>query len=204
MRGRRPDVASQEAKGNPGKRRRKLSIDDRIKQLAEAPATAADVLAPPAMFGVEEFAGAIAIWNEYAPMLRRRNMLDRLDRHTLAMFCYYLDRFWTAVKQIAAEGATQRVKTVAGGYMVRDHPAIRHRDDAGKVVLDLGVKFGFSPLDRHRLIREMAGAGQPIGGMIGDGDSQQTMDVSPQPDDDAADDISGFAARNASASGLPN
>lgn len=203
MRGRRPDIASQEAKGNPGKRRRKPSIDDRIKALADAPSISTDVMAPPALFGVEEFKGAIAIWNEFAPVLRRRNMLDRLDRHTLAMFCYYLDRFWTAVKQIAGEGATQRVKTVAGGYMVRDHPAIRHRDDAGKVVLDLSVKFGFSPLDRHRLVREMAGAGQPIGGLLGDAEQASLPEVAAAEPEDA-DDISGFAARNASASGLPN
>lgn len=198
MRGRRPDAVDQDAKGNPGKRRRKPTIADRVKLLSEAPATSSSPLAPPVMFGLEEFEGAIRIWHEFAPQLERGNVLHRLDRHTLAMFCYYLDRFWSAVAQLAQDGTTQRVKTVAGGYMLRDHPAIRHRDDAAKIVFDLSQKFGFSPLDRNKLMREIAGTGQPVGGLFGEGGGEErpAQPDAPAPDDDDPDGITGFAARN--------
>lgn len=201
MRGRRRDAVSQEAKGNPGKRR-KVTIADRLKVLADAPAISTDPYAPPAILGLEEFSGAIKIWHEYAPVLTKRNILDRLDRHSLAMFCYYLDRFWTAVATIAQEGATQKVKTVAGGVMIRDHPAIRHRDDAAGIVFDLSAKFGFTPLDRHKLIREMVGTGVPPGGLLGD--QEQHQNNTPTPGDDQ-DSIVGFGARNsARAPAKPN
>lgn len=193
MRGRRRDAASQAEKGNPGKRR-KQSVMDRVKILAEAPPSSSDPLSPPAIFGLEEFAGAIRIWHEYAPILTRRNLLDRLDRHALAMFCYYLDRFWSAVARLAQDGETQKVKTVAGGFMLRDHPAVRHRDDAAKVVFDLAAKFGLTPLDRHKLIREMVGTGVPTGSLFGDGAAPDRQ--SPAVDDDP-NEMTGFAARHA-------
>lgn len=197
MRGRRPDVVSQEAKGNPGKRRKKPTIADRVAQLAAAPA--AGPLSPPALLGLEEFAGAIGIWGEIAPVLERRNIIDeRLDRHHLAMFCYYLDAFWAAVAQLAAEGKTQRVKTTAGGYMIRTHPAIRERDDAAKMVMDLSVRFGLTPLDRHKLVREIAGAGAPVGGLLGSERADPDQDTLPLPEAAGGDpdEITGFAGRN--------
>ena len=193
MRGRSRDPVSQDAKGNPGKRKKPSTVAERIRALAAAPSASSDPLAAPEIFGLEEFSGAIRIWNEYAPQLKRRNILDRLDRHTLAMFCYYLDRFWAAVAQLAQDGETQRVKTVAGGYMLRDHPSVRHRDDAAKVVFDLSAKYGFTPLDRHKLIREIAGTGAPTGGLFGD-DRPEATESEPQSDRDP-DDIVGFAAR---------
>lgn len=192
MRGRKPDPASQDQKGNPGKRKKRSDIEVRLRQLLEAPPSSSDPLSPPAILGLEEFAGAIRIWNEYAPTLSKRNILDRLDRHSLAMFCYYLDRFWSAVKTLATEGETQKVKTVAGGFMLRDHPAVRQRKEAADMVFDLSSRFGFTPLDRHKLIREIAGAGVPLGSLFGDDQpSEQTS-----PADDPFD-ITGFAARNA-------
>ena len=201
MRGRRADAVSQAVKGNPGKRK-KSSVDDRVKILADAPAASNDPLAPPAIFGLEEFAGAIRLWNEYAPVLSRRNILNRLDRHSLAMFCYYLDRFWSAVTRLAQDGETQRVKTVAGGYMLRDHPAIRHRDDAAKIVFDLSSKFGFTPMDRHKLIREMVGTGVPAGGLFDE--PHQAPQPQTAPPDEDANEIIGFAARNGTSPGRPN
>ncbi len=201
MRGRKADPVTQAEKGNPGKRSRKPTVADRVNALANAPASSADPLSPPVILGLEEFAGAIRIWNEYAPILTKRNMLDRLDRHSLAMFCYYLDRFWSAVIRLAADGETQRVRTVAGGFMVRDHPAVRHRDDAAKVVFDLSGKFGFTPMDRHKLIREMVGTGVPVGGLFGDGRGPEAQD--PQSGDDP-DEMIGFASRHATSSARPN
>jgi len=194
MRGRKPDPVSQDTKGNPGKRK-KEKVEVRLRRLSEAPSASSDPLAPPLLFGLEEFAGAIRIWNEYAPTLSRRNIVHQLDRHTLAIFCYYLDRFWSAVAQLAQDGETQRVKTVAGGFMLRSHPAMRSRDDAAKVVFDLSSRFGFTPLDRHKLIREIAGAGVPVGGLFGDDD--QAAKKTEQPSSEPSG-IAGFAARNAS------
>lgn len=213
MRGRRPDAVGQAEKGNPGKRgkRKGPTVAERLKLLAEAPAASGEAFSPPALLGLEEFSGAIRIWHEFQPILQRRNILNRTDRHTLAMFCYYLDRFWSAVAQLAQDGETQKVKTVAGGYMLRDHPAVRHRDEAAKVVFDLSVRFGLTPLDRHKLIREMAGAGVPLGGLFGDEGGQQAQQpaapASPTPAtaaDDDSDDIVGFARRHAATPGRPH
>ncbi|MCX5518460.1 phage terminase small subunit P27 family [Kaistia defluvii] len=203
MRGRRPDIATQDEKGNPGKRRKaKPSINDRIKILAEAPPASSDALSPPLLFGLDEFAGAVQIWNEYVPELRRRNVLDRLDRHSMAMFCYYLDRFWSAVKRLAQDGETQRVRTTSGGYRIHDHPAVAHRDDAAKIVMDLSVRFGFTPLDRYKLIREMVGTGAPAGQLFGDNPGHG-KDHAEQPSEELSDanSIAGFARRNSS---MPN
>ncbi|MCX5581335.1 phage terminase small subunit P27 family [Kaistia terrae] len=199
MRGRRPDIASQEDKGNPGKRRKaKPTIDARIKLLADAPSASTDVLAPPLMFGLEEFEGAIQIWNEYVPELRRRNILDRLDRHTMAMYCYYLDRFWSAVKKLAKDGDTQRVRTTSGGYRIHDHPAVAHRDDAAKVVMDLSARFGFTPLDRYKLIRELTGTGASAGPLFGDRQDSGPEQPSMPMDATENDTIAGFARRHSS------
>lgn len=197
MRGRRPDVASQDDKGNPGKRRKKPTIADRIKALADAPATAGP-LSPPVLFGLEELAGAVRIWTELSSLLSRRNILDgQLDRHHLAMFCYYTDAWWQAVAQLAAEGKTQRVKTTAGGYMIRTHPAIRERDDAAKMMMDLSVRFGLTPLDRHKLVREIAGAGAPVGGLLGgEAAEQEALPIEPGAAGGDPDAITGFAGRN--------
>lgn len=194
MRGRRPNAVDQETRGNPGRkaRPRKRPIEERLGDLASAMPDGDGPLAPPALFGLEEFEGAIRVWNEIAPTLRQRNLLDRLDRQTLAMYCYYVDQFWGAVTAIAEKGEEQRVKTVAGGYMMRRNPALDRRDKAAGIVLDLSQRFGLTPLDRHKLIREMSGAGAPTGTLFGDG----------RPDADAdatrpGDGILGFAQRGA-------
>jgi hypothetical protein len=40
--------------------------------------------------------------------------------------------------------------------MLRDNPSVDRRDFAAKMMLDLAEKFGFTPLDRNKLIREHA------------------------------------------------
>lgn len=200
MRGRRPDAASQEAKGNPGKRRKKPTVSDRIKMLADAPSP--DAFSPPVMFGLEEFEGVIRIWREFVPELSRRNLIDaKLDRYTLAMFCYYLDQWQVAVATIAQQGSTQRVKTTSGGYRIHDHPSIEHRDKAVRIVMDLSTRFGFTPFDRHKLIREMAGTGVPIGGLF---DEREAPEAPAPEEASSGDDIIGFAGRSMPPGQRPN
>lgn len=196
MRGRRVNAVDQETRGNPGRKRKpaKVSVADRLRDLASAAPAGDGPLDPPAVLGLEEFAGAIRVWNEIAPTLRQRNLLDRIDRHTLAMYCYYVDQFWSAVTAIAERGEEQKVRTVSGSYMLRRNPALDRRDKAAAIVLDLAKSFGLTPLDRHRLIREMAGAGAPVGGLFGDA-------LPEKPQDTPSDGILGFAGRHGLAAG---
>lgn len=182
-RGRRADAAElQEAKGNPGKRMNKAArqiaaAEAMAKMLGTAPGRENDPLAPP-VFLDQRFAPALAVWNDYAPRLADRNLLDPLDRHTFALFCVWLGEFVTANEDIARNGYSRLVKTVSGDKMPRENHAVARRDTAMKYVLDLSKRFGLTPLDRYALIRDQA-AGRG-GGLFGR--------EAPSPDSTAAED----------------
>jgi len=106
----------------------------------------------------KRLAPAIEIWKEYAPRLDKLQLLTTLDRHTFAIFCIYAAEFVLANREILDRGYSLPVPTIAKdakgkpGSMLRENPAVGRRDFAAKMMLDLSENFGFTPLDRAKLI----------------------------------------------------
>jgi P27 family predicted phage terminase small subunit len=130
--------------------------------LADAPIEGDDYLAPPRFIDDPRLADAVAVWKEYAPRLDRLNLLARTDRHMFALFCVYVSEFVRAQDDILTKGYSVLVPTIAKdangnpGKMPRENPSVARRDNAAEMMLDLSVKFGLTPLDRAKLIRESA------------------------------------------------
>jgi P27 family predicted phage terminase small subunit len=123
----------------------------RVAALLSAAPAEQECLAPPAFIAEATAAGALAVWREYAPVLAARNMLEPIDRHTFALFCWYCAEFVQACEDIRRNGYSREVATIAGGNMLRENPAVARRDSAQKIVLDMSRRFGLTPLDRATL-----------------------------------------------------
>lgn len=161
----------QRAKGYPGKRKSKTDRElaamekaaERDAKLLAAAGAGNDLQVLPIFLSDPRLKPATMIWREYAPRLDKLNLLTTLDRHTFSMFCIYAAEFVLANKECLDKGFTIMVTTVAGSksggkgsQMPRDNPALARRDFAAKMMLSLSEKFGFTPLDRNKLIREHA------------------------------------------------
>lgn len=161
MKGRKPDAPGLQAeKGHPGKRQTKaekqlVEAEALAQLLATAPGSENDPTAPPRYLD-QRFAPALAVWKEYAPRLTFMNMLDPLHRHTFAAFCVWLGEFVTANEGIHKDGYSVMVKTISGDKMPRENPAVSRRETAMKFVMQLSERFGFTPLDQHKLLKEMS------------------------------------------------
>ncbi|AMK19342.1 P27 family phage terminase small subunit [Sphingobium sp. MI1205] len=169
-RGRKPDPHQAE-KGYPNRRKsatqKREAEAQRVAQLLVA-TTATDALKPPPLIDQGPlYAGAVAVWTEMAPRLIRTNRLPEQHRMIFAMFCvYYAD--WVSLNdQLKQEGMTQRVKTVAGGYMIRDHPAVRRRQECFDNVMTLSRQFGLTPHDEYDLFKNQAAAVATNPGLFG-------------------------------------
>lgn len=166
MKGRKGKAPSLEKElGTPSKRKtkveRQLEEAERLaKLLAAAPGQENNPLAPP-LFLDERFAPAVAVWKEYAPRLLHLNMLDPVYRHTFAAFCVWMGEFLIANEAIAKDGFAVKVKTVSGDRMWRENPNVSRRETAMKFVMQLSERFGFTPLDQHKLVKEMGSS--PLG-----------------------------------------
>lgn len=167
---RRKDPKEQKARGFPNRRKSKTE-----RVLAEMEARAADdakllagtkdpadLQALPVFINDKRLAPAIEVWKDYAPRLDKLQLLTTLDRHTFAMFCIYVAEFALANREILDRGYSLPVPTIAKyadgkpGSMLRENPAVGRRDHAAKMMLDLAEKFGFTPLDRAKLIHANA------------------------------------------------
>lgn len=160
--GRLPDPpGAQEAKGNPGRRlsavrKRELEAERVAELLGRAPADG-DHLAPPAIIAAGPLAAAaIAVWRDLAPKLAGTHRLQAQHRPVFAMFCVYFAEWVLANEEVARRGHTQKVKTVAGGYMERMRPAVVVRDRAFQMVMSLSDRFGLTPSDEYALFKEQA------------------------------------------------
>lgn len=173
-RGRRPDPPGlQAAKGHPGKRRSKAAAQLENAQhvaalLAAAPA--ADPLTPPVLTD-PRFAGALKIWSDLAPELVRTHRLPRESRLIFVQLCVYTAEWLEAELDIVANGYSQRVKTVAGGYMERQRPMVQRRERAFDNVLKLSERFGLTPHDLYTLFKDQAAAASNNPGLF-DGEGQ--------------------------------
>ena len=146
--------------GHPGKRKTKtekaIAEAERQGKLLALPRDGETSDSPPAYLEDPRLAPALAVWREYAPRLDKLHLLARLDRHTFALFCVYAGEFVVACEDILIKGYSVRVRTVSGDYMPRENPSVSRRDFAAKMVLDLSSKFGLTPADRNKLLRDGA------------------------------------------------
>jgi P27 family predicted phage terminase small subunit len=203
--------ALQAAKGHPGKRRtrveRQLADAKRLaEELAAAPADPNQPLAPPAFIDDPRCAPALAAWREYAPQLDRLNLLHELDRLTFATFCVYVGEFVEANDAIKTKGYSQKVKTIAGGYMLRKTPDVDRRDTAMSYIFDFAERFGFTPLDRAKLFRDHRALPEAVRSLFNhhnpEQSPQETAPTQPPPPADALGAMDSFDS--APPSGLPN
>lgn len=169
-RGRKADP-HQEAKGFPNRRKSATrKREDEARRVADllVSSTGGDVSNPPALIDQGPlYAGAVAVWTEMAPRLARTHRLPEQHRMIFAMFCvYYAD--WVSLNdQLKQEGMTQNVKTVAGGFMIRDHPAVRRRQECFDNVMALSKQFGLTPHDEYDLFKNQASAAALNPGLFG-------------------------------------
>lgn len=161
MKGRKRDRPGLQAiKGHPSKRKTKAEKQEaealRLAELlATAPGSENDPTSPPRYLD-KRFAPALVVWKEYAPRLKFLNMLDALHRHTFAAFCVWMGEFVIANEYIQKQGYSVMVKTISGDKMPRENPNVSRRETAMKFVMQLSEKFGFTPLDQHKLMKEMS------------------------------------------------
>lgn len=166
MRGRRPDPpALQEAKGDPGRRKGKRVAAQAKAAAVEiaAPAAPAEpgktwatTVEPPAILFGDKYVEALAIWNELGPDLERTNRLAPLHRQAFGMFCIYIAEFWQATRDLADKGRSQNVKTVAGGSMERDRPAVRWRAEAFSNAMEAAKQFGLTPREEFSIFKDQS------------------------------------------------
>lgn len=179
--GRLPDrPETQKAKGGPGKRpaayrRRKEQAERVAELLAAAPAGVGEPMAPPVLHD-PMFAPALAIWKELAPELARTHRLPKDSRLIFVQLCVYTAEWFTSLVDVAENGADQRVKTVAGGYMERKRPVYDRRERAFDNVMKLSERFGLTPHDLYALFKDQAMAASQNPGLF-----DQAGPAAPQP-----------------------
>lgn len=156
---RKGNLEDQAALGHPGKRKTKTE-----RAIAEAERQAALLALPrsdnaaeaPTYLTDPRLAPALAVWSEYAPRLDKLHLLAQLDRHTFGLFCIYAAEFVVANEDILAKGYSVMVKTISGDKMPRENPSVGRRDHAAKMVVAMSERFGLTPADRNRLLRDSA------------------------------------------------
>jgi len=148
-------------RGNPskvakGRLAKAVAEAERQAKLLALPRADETSDSPPAYLDDPRMAPALAVWREYAPRLDKLHLLARLDRHTFALFCVYAGEFVVANEDVLIKGYSTSVKTISGDRMLRENPSVSRRDFAAKMVLDLSTKFGLTPSDRNKLLRDGA------------------------------------------------
>ncbi len=162
----RKTAEEQERRGNPGKRGPLA-----IAPLAVMPAL--EVMPPDDMSE-----DAKTVWMMLAPDLIAMKILRRTDALTFAVFCESFAEYAKARRQLAREGYTYEAETIAGGKMRRVNPRFIILDRARRIILQYAAQFGLTPVDRFRVIQNLAGRGpEPIDPRGGSSSGQSTDDA---------------------------
>ena len=167
---RRPDAPGvQEAKGNPGRRKgaakTRAATAQRIAGLLSSAPTS-DLLTPP-ILSDPMFAPALAVWRELAPGLAKTHRLPAESRMIFVQLCVYMAEWLEAQVDVAENGFTQTVQTVAGGFMERKRPVLDRRERAFDNVQRLSAQFGLTPHDMYALFKDQAGVAVTNPGLFG-------------------------------------
>ena len=105
-----------------------------------------------------QYAGAKAIWEFHAPLLRDRNFWEPEFIAPFTGFCIYYDEFLAADREVKDKGWGVEGKSTNGGNRFWRNPAVDVRDHAFSRVMELSARYAFTPMDMYRLERESAAA----------------------------------------------
>lgn len=186
--GRRPvSPELQAARGNPGKRPIKKgaarAVIERIQ--LQRPKWLSDRLAR-------------QVWGQLAPSL---HFLRQTDAQVFGRYCVYLSDWVTANKEIKASGGAVYVTSSQHvENMLRINPWFTVRSRLEDDLVKLEEKLGLTPLDRQKIMRDLAAAAQmPAsdlfggrGGDEGDGDDESPDVSAPTEPADAISTIGGL------------
>lgn len=126
-------------KGNPG--RRPLNADEPVTPpLAVVPT-------PPTHVG----RAGKAAWEVLAPLLTTLGVLTAVDLLGFERLCVCYGDVRRIEQLLARQGRYQRVKTKAGGYMRRLHPAVSELQEADRRLRMYLAEFGALPASRSRV-----------------------------------------------------
>lgn len=164
--------AVQAAKGNANRRKganqARAKRAQTVAELLTASLEAGSIEKVPALLtGDKE---AIAVWNNLAPMLAKTHRLQPQHRPMFIQFCVYYAQwaFANAELRKRGKGYTQKVATVAGGFMDRMNPMVRIRDDAYRNCMEMSARFGLTPHDEYKLFKDQAAAATGNPWLFGD------------------------------------
>jgi P27 family predicted phage terminase small subunit len=156
---RRLPEQSKAVKASPAKRKSRTAKAAEAREAAAAAIAEAPFgtsIEPPAMLRAPAFAKALDVWRELGPQLEQTNRLQPIHRQAFAMFCIYIGEWWAACEDLAENGRAQSVKTVAGGMMERDRPAVRWRAEAFAAAQEAAKQFGLTPREEYALFKDQA------------------------------------------------
>jgi P27 family predicted phage terminase small subunit len=140
--GRRPDPAAlQEAKGNPGKRRKS----------PELPNLPAGSIPAPSRLNSD----GLRVWEQIAPELQRMNFLRGTDANAFARYCDAVVRFWRITEKLRDEGETYTSKS-AHGELQRINPLFVIEERLAKRLESLEDRFGLNPAARQQIMLRLA------------------------------------------------
>ena len=92
-------------------------------------------------------------WNRVAKLLDAADIVTKLDRAALAMYCAAWDEYCEADKLVAEQRKLTGVGVVlqgqTGGYYI--NPAVNLRTSAWNKVMKAAVEFGLTPSSRSRV-----------------------------------------------------
>jgi P27 family predicted phage terminase small subunit len=143
MKGRRPEPAAlQDAKGNPGRRRR--------ASIVAPPASTWDVKAPVKLTG-----DAARVWAHLAPELERMKFLRPTDAQAFARYCRDVAHYWDVTQRLDEAGDTYVSESVHG-RMLRINPHFVIQERLGRRLQEAEDRFGLSPAARQSIMLRLA------------------------------------------------
>lgn len=102
------------------------------------------------------------VWKRIVPPLKRAGRVKATDLEAITRYCDMVGSYWKMSLQIAAEGSTMLVPTVAKddkgeGAMWRRHPLLSERRAMAKALEGIEDRFGMSPRARADLVNRQLG-----------------------------------------------
>lgn len=145
MRGRRPkNPEIQAARGNPGKRGKRKTIEDVLE-------------AAPLRNGAPAHLSELArrFWQKVAPEMIRLNFVRDTDKPGLERYCENLAEFWSMHLKLRGRSRTYWTDS-AHGKMKRIEPLFLLLHRVEKMLFDYEDRIGLNPAARQRILVGMA------------------------------------------------